>query len=183
VVIELPLIQAKLEIGVIDIAKDTIQVTQKNSIHFKCKSSTDCCVKPDISVTDFDIKRIEDKGYELDQIIEKAVPVLRFAKNFDAERNYWVKKKPFDGSCTFLEGDKCSIHEFKPFACRIFPFQIVFVNDFVYKVIIHSSNLCSSVKAVGSREANNADILNKIKEVVKEEDNYRLQYFERYGRG
>ncbi len=182
-VVELPVIQAKLEIGVIDIAKDTIQVTQENSILFNCNSSTDCCVKPDISVTDFDIKRIEDQDYELDQIIEKAVPVIRFAKNFDAERNYWVKKKPFDNSCTFLEGDKCSIHAFKPFACRIFPFQLVFVNDFTYKVIIHTSNLCPSVKAVNSEAANNADILNQIKEVVKEEDSYRLQYFERYGRG
>lgn len=178
--IELPVIEANLEIGTINLHTGEITPSQ-NGVVFNCSFSTDCCYVTDIPVTDFDIKRIEDRGYALDQIIEEAVPEIRFAKSGEAERHYWIKKKPFNNTCTFLVDNKCSIHEFKPFSCRIFPFQLVFQTEDIVKITIHMTNICKSVKGVPLDEAMNQQLLEDILNAVRREDEYRQLYFDQYG--
>jgi len=182
--IELPTIRPKLEIGTINPVTGEITVSE-NYVSYSCSFSTDCCGNNTffVPVTDMDIERIENHGYEIDQIVKDLSPELRFAQDNTAEKNYWIKRKPFTGKCTFLEGNKCSIHEFKPFACRIFPFQLIGNDDESYTVAIHQSNLCKSVRAVPKEEAENYELLQGLLEEVQLEDERRLAYFAKYGNG
>lgn len=180
VVVELPMVEAGMEIGSINLTTGEITTTQ-NHVQFSCNFSTDCCTNLNIPITDMDIERIEQHGYKLDQIIEEAVPQIRFAEDETAEKNYWIKRKPFTGTCTFLENDKCSIHEFKPFSCRIFPFQLRGGKDGVYTVAIHGSNLCQSVTTVSADQAQNYELLEDLLNEVQLEEKHRQKYFEQYG--
>ena len=69
--------------------------------------------------------------------------------------------------CTFLENNLCSIHEFKPFTCRIFPFQLIGKEPGVFDISIHNSNICKSILNVKKEESNNAQILTDILNEVK----------------
>lgn len=180
--IELPTIEPRLKIGSINPHTGEISVSD-NPVFFSCQLSTDCCGNNEffVPVTDMDIERIEDHGYEIDQIVEKISPEIRFARDNTAEKNYWIKRKPFTGECRFLEGKHCSIHEFKPFACRIFPFQLVGTDSPAYDVVVHSSNLCQSVKGATPEKSNNRDLLEDLLKEVQLEDKRRIAYFEKYG--
>ena len=182
--IELPVIQPSLEIGTINPQTSKITVSD-NHISYSCSFSTDCCGDDSffVPVTDMDIERIEQHDYEIDQIVEILSPELRFAKDNTAEKNYWIKRKPFTGKCTFLKDSKCSIHQFKPFACRIFPFQLLGNEDGSYRVAIHKSKVCTSIKAVSREEAENRLILADLLKEVQLEDERRLVYFKKYGNG
>jgi len=182
VVIELPTIEAKLEIGTINPRTGEVSVTA-NYVQYSCSFSTDCCGSDDflVPVTEVDIERIENHGFELDQIVENLSPEIRFAQDNTAEKNYWIKRKPFTGKCTFLDGNKCSIHTFKPFACRIFPFQLMGNDDESYRVVVHQSNLCQSIRPATKQQAENRELLQSILKEVQAEDQRRLTYFAEYG--
>ena len=124
--IDLPTIPPKIIIGSINLNKNEISLSNEY-IHFRCQLSSDCCGNNDffVPISDMDIERIENNGYAIDQIIETQSPELRFARDGTAEKHYWMKRKPYTGKCTFLENNLCSIHEFKPFTFRIFPFQLI----------------------------------------------------------
>ncbi|MHA2028627.1 MAG: YkgJ family cysteine cluster protein [Candidatus Kariarchaeaceae archaeon] len=173
--IELPTLSTGLEIGSINITTDDISIKNSNLINFNCTSRVYCCSNLKIPVTDFDINRIQDKGYELDQIIESLSPVLLRSKTYDGktEKVYTLKRKPFEGSCTFLENNLCKIHEFKPFACQIYPFSLDIVNSDLIRIVIHTEELCKSIISSNYAESNNIEILNSILTNVKLELNAR----------
>ena len=180
--IDLPTIPPKIIIGSINLNKNEISPSNEY-IHFSCQLSSDCCGNNDffVPISDMDIERIENNGYAIDQIIETQSPELRFARDGTAEKHYWMKRKPYTGKCTFLENNLCSIHEFKPFTCRIFPFQLIGKEPGIFDISIHNSNICKSILNVKKEESNNTKILTDILNEVKLENKRRQTYFKKYG--
>lgn len=181
--IDLPVIQPTFEIGSIDMDKGEIRVHPENHVQYSCSLSGDCCTRFHIPVTDFDIERIEKHGYELDQIVDQASPFIKLPKteNGSIEKNYRIKRQPYSGACTFLEQGKCSIHEFKPFGCRIFPFQLKFEGNNIVRVQIHESNYCPSVIASNPENSQNKEFLFYLKQQLEQEMENRERYFKKFG--
>lgn len=182
--IELPVIEGGTEIGKINIATGEVTVTQAYLVEWSCCMNGACCTRLNIPVTDFDIERIENHGYELDQIISEQSPFIRMPKNVfgSVEKNYPIKRKPYDNTCTFLKNDGlCGIHEFRPFACRIFPFQYRFEDNDIVRVTIHESNYCHQVKPGSMGKNQNEEFLIYLRDELLLELERRKQYFAKYG--
>ena len=97
------------------------------------------------------------------------------------EKNYHIKRKPFDNSCTFLQEDElCSIHEFRPFGCRIYPFQFIFEDEGFVRVVIHET-VCHQINSVENKVSQNSEFLVYLLGELKDELNRREKYFEKYG--
>ena len=172
--IELPLIQSGLEIGIIDISNQTIDTKSANSIYFSCTSRTDCCSYLKIPVTEFDIHRIETAGYDLFQIIASDSPMVMNRINSQVhEKVYTLKKKPYDNTCTFLEDNLCKIHKVKPFACRIYPFSLDILDKNRIRIIIHNDVVCKSILSKNDKQSNNRELLEDILNLVVTELNER----------
>ena len=105
---------------------------------FKCKRCAALCCKLGGPVlTRKDVERIDDEGY----------PVKDFLEPISRERGfafpYGKMKNREDGSCTFLKFDTeqkcytCSIYDFRPVFCRLYPFsfEIVDYNRIALKFI------------------------------------------------
>ena len=104
-------------------------------------------------------------------IIEDATPIILNpnSKFGPTQKAYILKRKPFDGSCTFLEDKLCKIHEFKPFACKLYPFALDFENDDLINLVIHQEQLCKSIEPATEVDANNNQILTDMMEVLLDE--------------
>ena len=168
--IDLPVIRSGLEIGIIDITNQTIDTNSANSIYFQCTSRVECCSKLKIPVTEFDIQRIENAGYDLFQIIDSDSPMVMNRINSDVhEKVYTLKKKPYDNTCTFLENNLCKIHKVKPFACRIYPFSLDILDKNRIRIIIHNDVVCKSIQSKNEPESNNRELLGDILKLVVNE--------------
>lgn len=162
--IELPILKSGLSIGVINIKTSEISLQDAHLINFHCKSRINCCSDLKIPVTEFDIVRIQKEGFELDQIVESLSPViipLKTPGNL-ADKVYLLKRKPFDGTCTFLEGKSCIIHKYKPFACKTYPFSLNILNDNNIQILIHKESLCKSIVPASENGSNNQILLENI---------------------
>lgn len=176
--IPLPIIKPGMEIGKVYLDTNEISINTHALIKYTCSVSGDCCRRFTIPITDFDIKKIEDQGFELDQIVENLSPSLVMPKTEfgSIEKNYRIKRKPFLKECTFLKDGVCSIHEFKPFGCRIFPFQLYILDENTVSVRIHESNFCPSVHSSDNNSQENGKYLKFIKTTIQDELTYRKKY-------
>ncbi len=142
-----------IEVGKINHLTHEIFPTQE--VWFQCNSTTACCRYHEIPITENDIQRILDNGYELFQFIVEPSPILIKSKMKEGAytKAYVLKKKPFTTECVFLEDDRCKIHEFKPTACRLYPFTLRPVDDDpnLVSVIVHPDSVCTSVHTKESR--------------------------------
>ncbi|MCY3413815.1 MAG: YkgJ family cysteine cluster protein [Candidatus Heimdallarchaeota archaeon] len=165
--VELPVVSSGLDIGIIHLNTKSVEVI--NNIFYDCANTVECCSELRIPVTDHDIKRIQDQGYELFQIIDSASPIILPSKTMEGntEKVYLIKRKPFVYTCTFLEDNLCSIHHFKPFTCRIYPFALEILDDETIKVVIHTEKLCSAIQY--KEECNVEHILYTILDFVLNE--------------
>ncbi len=156
-----------LPIGTIDLETGEVHII--NNIDFGCKSSGDCCRKNEIPVTEKEVERIMDKGWELDQFLESLMPVVLPGKTEGTRiKAYILKKKPFTRDCVFLdEENRCKIHEFKPFACRMYPFSYNVAGKNKIEVRVHAQNVCANVK-LGGTDNRSRNILNDIYMLLKE---------------
>jgi len=181
--VDLPVIETGLIIGEINLKTRKISLEGSTPINFSCASTTDCCSNLRIPVTDFDIKRIEDHGYAIYQIVESLSPQLRLptTKLGSIEKNYWMKSNPYTGTCTFLEDNLCKIHQFKPFGCLVFPFSLKHIDSDRVIVNIHPSNLCKTVYVGTDEDMDNERHLKLILSLLLEEEAFRDHYFKKYG--
>ncbi len=179
----LPMVEAGMIIGEINLNTKKINIEGSTPITFACASTADCCSNLKIPVTDFDIKRIEDQGYAIDQIVESLSPQLRLPKTEfgNIEKNYWMKSNPFTGTCTFLEDKLCKIHDFKPLGCSVFPFSLKYMDSERVLVKIHPSNLCKTVSISTPEVADNETHLKALLSTILSEEAFREQYFVKYG--
>jgi len=102
---------------------DDLTITQQ--FRFKCKRCAALCCKLGGPVlTRKDAELIENAGYPVKDFLEPL--------NTDEEgspRVYGSLKTRKDGSCIFLKFDvelncfKCSIYDFRPALCRLYPFS------------------------------------------------------------
>ncbi len=93
--------------------------------------SARCCKDHYISVTIFDVLRISEKTGKKPEEIAALYPlrlinfdndtILEFYDNgYPAEHILCLKSHP----CVFLEGKRCSIHDFAPSVCKTYPKRI-----------------------------------------------------------
>ena len=66
-----------------------------------------CCVETQMPLLEDDIHRITLLGFERDF--------------FTVEKDGWVTLRNQDGKCVFLEDGLCSIYQFRPEGCRLYP--------------------------------------------------------------
>ncbi len=151
-----------IEIGKINHV--TREIFPTREVWFQCNSTTACCRYHEIPITEKDIQRILDNGYDLFQFIVEPSPILIKSKMKEGAytKAYMLKKKPFTTECVFLEDGKCKIHEFKPTACKLYPFTLrpVEENHDLVSVVVHPDSVCLSVL---TREHNTTQISLPVK--------------------
>ena len=88
-----------------------------NILEFKCLCCGDCCKKHGLyPVTSSDICRTsKGMGIGIDEFFSRYCTI----SNNDGRHGMFIKGNGL--VCPFLKDDMCSIHEFKPEVCRIFP--------------------------------------------------------------
>ena len=132
---------------------------------FECICCTDCCSLNNVPLTERDIDRLMDNGIELDQAFEEMSPVLIASKDLEKGfiKAYIMRKKPFVNECVFLEEKGlCRIHQFKPIACRLYPFSIR-KTDEGYEAIVHPKNVCNFIELdVKEERSNTIEIVEKL---------------------
>jgi len=139
------------------------------NIHFSCSSCGLCCRLNRIPVREEDILRFQEHGFELDQLLNDLSPVLIPSKNVEGNfiKAYILRKKPFVNECIFLDDNNhCRVHEFKPLACRLYPFALRREDDETVIMQIHSKSVCPSVKLdVSEEESNTLELAKQMYEL------------------
>lgn len=110
---------------------NAVRVTPSTKIRFKCTGCGDCCrhVKETVPVDSQDAFRIAKYLMEtgedifcIDQfLLEYATPALLNECGYFV---YFLKSVGEDDACVFLKDNRCTIHEAKPRACRLYPFMV-----------------------------------------------------------
>ncbi len=161
-------------VGTIDLREESVIANNSNPASFTCNSSTLCCDKLEIQITDLDIYRIEQQGYHPDQFIQVNSTRIKIpGRPHEQPLKYHIlRKREFDRRCVFLESNMCKIHQFKPHSCRIFSFQLKIIDENTIEVHTHPSKLCNSLKAV----ENNQQILENIMHIQIQEIAERIEY-------
>ena len=108
-----------------------VRVIPSTKIRFKCTGCGDCCrhVKETVPVDSQDAFRIAKYLMEtgedvfcIDQfLLEYATPALLNECGYFV---YFLKSVGEDDACVFLKDNRCTIHEAKPRACRLYPFMV-----------------------------------------------------------
>ena len=134
-------------------------------VFFECSNCTECCKLNNIPATEEDIIKMVENGVEVDQAIEVLSPILIPCPNIEngVTKAYILRKKPFVNECAFLnENNLCNIHEFKPLACKLYPFSIRKLSE-GYRAIIHPDCVCEFIKLdVLEEESNTLQILEEL---------------------
>ncbi len=85
-------------------------------VYYHCQRCTACCRWPgQVQLSDLDIARI---AAFLDM---SEVEFIQSHTRLNQQRTGLALNDQVDGSCTFLNGDDCSIQDVKPKQCRSFP--------------------------------------------------------------
>lgn len=138
-------------------------------IYFECTGCAACCRVNNIPVTEKDIQRMLDNGIEVDQAIESFSPVLIPSKNVEGNfiKAYFLRKKPFVEDCAFLdEEERCRVHNFKPNACRLYPFSVKRTKD-GFLATVHPDTVCRFIEMDVEKERSNTEaITNKLIELL-----------------
>lgn len=114
------------------ISNNKVQIVETN---FNCQTCGNCCRTKLINITHNDVERILDNRNDL--IARDFIDYLPINENMD-EYNHGdkflsdnhknmvvLKKKSTKHECIFLDNqNKCSINEFKPLACKAWPFVV-----------------------------------------------------------
>jgi Fe-S-cluster containining protein len=101
----------------------------QNPFRFKCKRcATFCCRLGGPLLTEKDIQRIKEAGHDEEDFLDPLEPVAcRFKDNL--RKPVGSLKNKEDGSCVFLRFSvdrnqyDCSIYDFRPALCRLYPFS------------------------------------------------------------
>ncbi len=85
-----------------------------------------CCLSHVVPVTGADVRRIRDATEASPDSFTDFVSVADLESThhdvaLDDGYHYLVLKRE-DDACILLENDRCSIHEYKPMLCRLYPF-------------------------------------------------------------
>ncbi|ASJ16305.1 Fe-S-cluster oxidoreductase [Thermococcus chitonophagus] len=120
-----------MKTGEIDVVKDNFK--------FKCiEDCARCCIENDIPLREEDVERIKALGYEEEYFVDYTKMFYRGPKFL----GYAIKKRPFDDACVFLDPEtkKCRIYEYRPLACKLYPFILIKHGDTLEIYIKKDSN-------------------------------------------
>ncbi len=119
----------------------------------------------------------------LGNFVKKYVKVINdsfFWKDPDAQRGktYRFKTLGFkftgeDEHCHFLKDNKCSVHDFRPFQCKSFPFWQMMVSN--RKNFERYTKKCKGLQVLEGKYYSREEILNWAKNEYEIEKNYFLE--------
>ena len=82
---------------------------------FKCQACGACCHNKAIEVGPSETARLAGN---------RGLPVNEFVRLFTEEDGLTLRNRP-DGSCVFLDEDRCAVHPDRPLVCRMFPIGLI----------------------------------------------------------
>lgn len=146
---------------------------KENELDFTCQSCGNCCRHFNINLTHLDIERILENRPDLttDDFIKFAPSDKGDNESFIStygKRQIILKKKKEKNECVFLENNICSIHNFKPRVCKVWPFSLEAGNKISW-IKEHKGFIKKSCKHTSIPGANDPDeILSLLKQHYKE---------------
>lgn len=143
---------------------------KENELDFACQSCANCCRYFNINITHLDIKRILENRPDLTSndfvYFTQSDPKEDESESFIStygKRDISLKKKPNSQDCVFLdEKNMCSIHDFKPIVCRVWPFSLE--KGKISWIKEHHNFIKKICKHTSVKGANDPD---KLREVLK----------------
>lgn len=66
-----------------------------------------CCINTEMLLSLIDIKKIKERGFK--------------EESFLIKKDGWLKLRNKHGKCVFLKNGECSIYEFRPLGCKLYP--------------------------------------------------------------
>ena len=109
----------------------TVGITPSARVKFRCQGCGKCClrVKEGVPVDSQDVfrmaKRLRDTGEAIlctdDFLARYAEPVLLDECGYFV---YMLKTVGEENACIFLKDNRCTVHEEKPRACKLYPFVV-----------------------------------------------------------
>jgi uncharacterized protein len=81
-------------------------ITKNN---FKCGQCAECCKLLTVKISNKEIKKIQEKGYD------------DFFFQYDEHIDSNILERD-DNGCVFLNGNKCKIYDIRPKVCSDYPF-------------------------------------------------------------
>lgn len=144
-----------------------------HDVYFECTGCGKCCQLNKIPASEQDLARMQEHGIELDVAIEVMSPILIQSKTLTDTRikAYVLRQKPFIGGCAFLtEDNRCKIHEFKPLACKTYPFSLRRTDDGRIAIYEHPNSVCDYVFEPTSERPGNMEQIAKNLALVLVED-------------
>jgi Fe-S-cluster containining protein len=163
----------------------------EHGINFSCKMCGECCRGSDegeVYVYRDDINRLTQHlnltGKEgLRKFAQKYLKVVEntfFYKDSSSQRGktYRFDTLAFafegeDEHCHFLVNNQCSVHEFRPFQCRCFPFWKMMVSS--RKNVINYSKKCKGLRLLDGNHYTRKQILSWANEEYGIEKEYFLE--------
>ena len=73
-------------------------------IRYKC---IQCCLETEMLLQKEDIEHLRRLGFDYNYFV--------------VNRDRWLQLKNYDGRCVFNDGKKCSIYEYRPEGCKLYP--------------------------------------------------------------
>ncbi|MEW5693569.1 MAG: YkgJ family cysteine cluster protein [Candidatus Hydrogenedentota bacterium] len=115
-------------------------------IKFKCKNCGECCRYYTAILTIYDIAKImHNTGIRPSEFVEfykegATKDVSDDLYLVTEQGRYLIGFKKTEEGCIFLKDNKCSIHNYKPPICKLYPLDLRWNNDNIleYNVIKHS---------------------------------------------
>lgn len=150
---------------------ETAEITRivffQRDLKFRCRHCASlCCRLGGPPLTQKDIGLIKNAGYDPDGFLDsESVNRFRLPKRMQG----MIKDRP-DGSCIFLKMDEkrgmyeCSIYEYRPVLCRLYPFHLERVDSrsFLLKVI----PCCRGLNDPEGEPVNEEFILRHLREAI-----------------
>ncbi|MFX0027926.1 MAG: YkgJ family cysteine cluster protein [Candidatus Hermodarchaeota archaeon] len=163
----------------------------ENGVSFSCQMCGDCCrgfnegevylYKEDILRLAKHLKLFGTEG--LRKFAKKYVKIINdsfFWKPSEAQRGKTYRFKTlgfkFTGEnehCHFLKGNICTVHEYRPFQCRSFPFWQMMVSN--QKNFINYTKKCKGLQILKGKYYSREEILEWAEKEYEIEKNYFLE--------
>ncbi len=123
---------------------------------FYCPYSSncyECCLETEMTLSNSDIERIEEKGYNNKEFLE--------------EKDRFLILKNIDKQCFFLKDKRCSIYDSRPQGCRFYPLIYDFEKS---EIVIDELCLNHNEFAVDDYDALFEEVIVFVNEIISEKE-------------
>ncbi|NPD89923.1 MAG: YkgJ family cysteine cluster protein [Asgard group archaeon] len=113
----------------------------------------ECCLDTEMTLSNFDVKKIEEGGYN--------------RRDFLEEKEGFLILQNFEGHCYFLKDKRCSIYKIRPQGCRFYPLIYDFEVD---EILI--DELCTNHTEFDADDYDSIseDVIIFVNEIVEEKE-------------